>query len=65
MTVARAMNQVVFEPREISQGKNDISVKYQTWLDPRTSLDDLSNQLMAEGMGIESVSWDHVKREKS
>ena len=57
-------NQVVFEPREISQGKNDISVKYQTWLDPRTSLDDLSNQLMAEGMGIESVSWDHVKREK-
>lgn len=58
-------NQVVFEPREISQGKSDISVKYQTWLDPRTSLDDLSNQLMAEGMGIESVSWDHVKREKS
>ena len=57
-------NQVVFEPREISQGKNDISVKYQTWLDPRTSLDDLSNQLMADGMGIESVSWDHVKREK-
>ena len=57
-------NQVVFEPREISQGKNDITVKYQTWLDPRASLDDLSTQLMAEGMGVESVSWDQVKREK-
>jgi len=58
-------NEVVFEPREISQGKNDISVKYHTWLDPRASLDDLSAQLMAEGMGVESVSWDQVKREKA
>jgi anti-anti-sigma factor len=58
-------NEVVFEPREISQGKNDIKVKYHTWLDPRTSLDDLSAQLIAEGAGVESVSWDQVKREKS
>ncbi|HET7694756.1 MAG TPA: STAS domain-containing protein [Vicinamibacterales bacterium] len=57
-------NEVVFEPREISQGKNDIRVKYHTWLDPRTSLDDLSAQLMAEGAGVDSVSWDQVKREK-
>jgi anti-anti-sigma factor len=57
-------NQVVFEPREISQGKNAITVKYHTWLDPRTSLDDLSAQLMAEATGVESVSWDQVKREK-
>jgi anti-anti-sigma factor len=57
-------NEVVFEPREISQGKNDITVKYHTWLDPRASLDDLSAQLMAEGAGVESVSWDQVKREK-
>ena len=57
-------NQVVFEPREISQGKNDITVKYHTWLDPRASLDELSAQLMAEGMGVDSVSWDQVKREK-
>jgi hypothetical protein len=57
-------NHVVFEPREISQGKNNITVKYHTWLDPRTSLDDLSAQLMAEGGGVESVSWDPVKREK-
>jgi hypothetical protein len=57
-------NQVVFEPREISQGKSDIAVKYHAWLDPRTSLDDLSAQLMAEGGGVGSVSWDQVKREK-
>jgi hypothetical protein len=57
-------NHVVFEPREISLGKNNITVKYHTWLDPRTSLDDLSAQLMAEGGGVESVSWDPVKREK-
>ena len=58
-------NEVVFEPREISQGKNDITVKYHTWLDPRTSLDELSAQLMAEGGGVEAVSWDQVKREKA
>jgi anti-anti-sigma factor len=57
-------NETVFEPREISQGKNAITVKYHTWLDPRASLDDLSAQLMAEGTGLESVSWDQVKREK-
>ena len=57
-------NEVVFEPREISQGKNDITVRYHTWLDPRASLDDLSGQLMAEGNGVEGVSWDQIKREK-
>ncbi|MEO6236149.1 MAG: STAS domain-containing protein [Vicinamibacterales bacterium] len=57
-------NQVVFEPREISQGKTDITVKYHAWLDPRTSLDELSAQLMAEGGGVGSVSWDQVKRDK-
>jgi uncharacterized membrane protein YhiD involved in acid resistance len=58
-------NEVVFEPREISQGKTGITVKYHTWLDPRTSLDELSAQLMAEDTGVESVSWDQVKREKA
>jgi anti-anti-sigma factor len=58
-------NEIVFEPREISQGKNDVTVKYHTWLDPRVSLDDLSAQLMAEGSGVSSVSWDQVKREKT
>ena len=58
-------NGVVFEPREISQRKNDVTVKYQTWLDPRASLDDLSSQLMTEGAGVESVSWDQVKRDRT
>ena len=57
-------NQIVFEPREISQGKNAITVKYHAWLDPRASLDDLSSQIMADGGGVDSVSWDPVKREK-
>lgn len=58
-------NGVVFEPREISQGKNDVTVKYHTWLDARASLDELSAQLMTEGAGVSSVSWDQVKREKT
>ena len=57
-------NGVIFEPREISQGKNDVTVKLYTWLDPRTSLDELSAQFMAEGTGVSSVSWDQIKREK-
>ena len=47
-----ARNQIVFEPREISQS-DDVTVKYHTWLDPRTSLEDLSGQLMAEGAGVQ------------
>ena len=58
-------NGVIFEPREISQGKNDVTVKFYTWLDPRTSLDELSAQFMTEGTGVSSVSWDQVKREKA
>jgi hypothetical protein len=56
-----ARNQVVFEPREISQA-DDVTVKYHTWLDPRLSLDELSSQLMAADAGVESVSWEHPKR---
>ena len=58
-----ARNQVVFEPREISQS-DDVSVKYHTWLDARTSLEDLSSQLMVEGAGVQSVAWEHPKRER-
>jgi anti-anti-sigma factor len=58
-----ARNQIVFEPREISQS-DDVTVKYLTWLDARTSLEDLSGQLMEEGAGVQSVSWEHAKREK-
>jgi anti-anti-sigma factor len=58
-----ARNQVVFEPREISQS-DDVTVKYHTWLDPRTSLEDLSVELMTEGAGVKSVAWEHTKRER-
>lgn len=54
-------NHVLFEPREISQS-DDVTVKYLTWLDQRASLDDLSNQLMADDGGVQAVSWEHVKR---
>jgi anti-anti-sigma factor len=56
-----ARNQIVFEPREIAQA-DDVTVKYHAWLDPRTSLDDLSAQLMREVAGLTSVSWEHPKR---
>ena len=58
-----ARNQIVFEPREISTA-DDVTVKYVTWLDPRLSLDDLSTQLMADGSGVRSVTWEHPKRER-
>ena len=58
-----ARNQIVFEPREISQSGH-VTVKYHTWLDPRTSLEDLSGQLMVEGGGVKSVAWEHPKRDR-
>ena len=58
-----ARNQIVWEPREISQS-GDVTVKYHTWLDPRTSLEDLSSQLMADGGAVQSVAWGHPKRER-
>jgi anti-anti-sigma factor len=60
-----ARNDIVFEPRQISTG-DDVMVKYHTWLDPRASLDELSLQLMSEGTGVKSVTWEHPKpRERS
>jgi len=58
-----ARNQIVWEPREISQS-GDVTVKYHTWLDPRTSLEDLSSQLMSDGAAVQSVAWEHPKRER-
>ncbi len=59
-----ARNEIVFEPREISQA-DDVTVKYHTWLDPRISLEDLSDQLMDAGAGVKSVTWEHPKRERT
>jgi anti-anti-sigma factor len=56
-----ARNQIVFEPREISQS-DDVTVKYLTWLDQRASLDEISSQLMTADSGVVSVAWEHPKR---
>ena len=58
-----ARNEVVFEPREISQG-DDVSITYHTRLDARISLEDVSAQLMQEGEGVKSVTWEHPRRER-
>ena len=57
-----ARNRVVFEPREVSQGK-EIVVTYHASMDPNLSLEDLSAQLMAGGnAGVKSVSWEAPKK---
>ena len=53
-----ARNRIIFEPREVSQGK-DMCVRYHTLLDPDHSLDSLSDQLVDGGRArVKSVSWE-------
>lgn len=57
-----AVNGILFEPREVSQG-DEATVKYLTTLKPTDSLEDLSAQLMGDGKkGIKNVSWSSPKR---
>jgi anti-anti-sigma factor len=57
-----AVNAIVFEPREVSQG-DEATAKYLTTLKPTDSLEDLSAQLMGDGKkGIKNVSWSPPKR---
>jgi anti-anti-sigma factor len=56
-----ARNGIVFEPREMAQGKMATLV-YHTTLDPSLSLEDVSGQLLAGDSGITSVTWDTPKR---
>jgi anti-anti-sigma factor len=57
-----ARNHVIFEPREVSQGKA-LSVRYYTLLDPDQSLESLSEQLMAGGKAsVQSVSWEMPRK---
>jgi hypothetical protein len=57
-----ARNRVVFEPREVSQGK-ETRWTYHALLDPNLSLEDLGAQLMAGGTaGVRSVGWEVPKR---
>jgi Domain of unknown function (DUF4956) len=57
-----AVNGIVFEPREVSQG-SEAMVRYLTTLRPGDSLEDLSAQLMGDGtLSIKHVSWSAPKR---
>jgi anti-anti-sigma factor len=57
-----AINGIVFEPREVSQG-DEATVRYVATLRPDDSLEDLSAQLMGDGkIGIKHVSWSPPKR---
>lgn len=57
-----AVNGLLFEPREVSQG-DEATAKYLTTLKPSDSLEDLSAQLMGDGKkGIKNVSWSPPKR---
>lgn len=57
-----AINGILFEPREVSQG-DEATAKYLTTLKPTDSLEDLSEQLMGDGKkGIKNVSWSPPKR---
>jgi anti-anti-sigma factor len=57
-----AVNGIVFEPREVSQG-DEATARYFTTLKPTDSLEDLSAQLIGDGKcGIKHVSWSSPKR---
>jgi anti-anti-sigma factor len=57
-----AVNGILFEPREVSQG-DEATAKYLTTLKPTDSLEDLSAQLISDGKkGIKNVSWSPPKR---
>jgi anti-anti-sigma factor len=55
-----ARHQIVFEPREITQG-DEITVKYHTWLDPRASIEELLAQIR-NIKGVTEVGWEPPKR---
>jgi anti-anti-sigma factor len=57
-----AVNGIVFEPREVSQGE-EATVRYHTTLKPSDSLEDLSAQLIGDGhSGVKNVFWSPPKK---
>lgn len=57
-----ARHGVVFEPREVSQGKT-VAVRYHATLDPSQSLEELSERLVSDGKaGVKSVSWEPPRK---
>ncbi len=57
-----ARHGVVFEPREVSQGKA-VAVRYHAALDPSQSLEELSERLVSDGKaGVKSVAWEPPRK---
>ena len=57
-----AVNGIVFEPREVSQG-HEATVRYLTTLKATDSLEELSAQFIGDGkQGIKNVSWSAPKK---
>jgi hypothetical protein len=57
-----ALNRIRFEHREVSQGEKTVG-RYYTMLDPKISLQNLSDQLISDGAtNIKSVVWEPVKK---
>jgi anti-anti-sigma factor len=59
-----ARHRIAVEPREMSSAEGVTTNKYQAWLSPRTSLEDVSADLLAGAAGVKSVAWAHAKRER-
>jgi anti-anti-sigma factor len=55
-----ARNQIVFEPREISQS-DEVTVKYHTWLERQAPVEDLLVQIR-NIKGVTEVGWEPPKR---
>lgn len=58
-----ARYRITFEPREISQGEK-AGVNYLVKLDPQTSIEELSTQLMNAPAGLKSVNWKMPKKDE-
>jgi anti-anti-sigma factor len=57
-----ARHGVVFEPREVSQGKT-VAVRYHAMIDPSQSLEELSERLVSDGSaGVKSVAWESPRK---
>jgi hypothetical protein len=59
-----ALNRIVFERREVSHGEKTVA-RYYTKLDPKISLEEISEQLIGDGKsGIKSVVWEPMGKGK-
>jgi anti-anti-sigma factor len=57
-----ALNRIRFERREVSQGEKTVG-RYHTTLDPRCSLQHVSDQLLGDGTtSIKSIVWEPPKK---